>query len=404
MTMPPQPGDPPIRADLRVGFLVYDLKPFIADYIARIARRLPGPVRAYPILEGPVAENLPFSWRPSRLRGQFFSVRLPGSTPEGFLSSINWPAAWACAWESDLILLSGLQGGTALLTTLFATLLGRPVISINQTLPPAWEQRRRWWIRWLKKWLLHRCRLHIVQSPLSRRTLQQIYGIAETQMVDAPFEAGATAFQVHLQRLSAPRESLRHRLGWPNTLPVFLFVGTLLRFKGVLTLIEATAQLQRQGHRLQVICIGERAGQPEEPSREAYQQMAAQAGVAEVLTFPGPCSLSELAARYQAADACLLPTQKDCFPKVLVEAALAGLALVTTSACGAAEALVCDGESGFVIAPDDPVALATAMQRLLDPQLCRQMGAKARARCLAFCDPEQETLGFLQAIQRASQP
>ncbi|WP_130470371.1 glycosyltransferase family 4 protein [Candidatus Magnetaquicoccus inordinatus] len=397
------PEDPPIRTGLRVGFLVYDLKPFIADYVARIALRLPGPVRAYPILDGQVAENLPFTWKPSRLRGLFFSVRVPGFTPEGFLSSVNWQAAWSCAWENDLVLLSGLQGGTALLTTLFATLLHRPVISINQTLPPEWEQRRRWWIRWLKKWLLQRCRLHIVQSPITRLTLRRIYGIADHLMVDAPFEAGATAFDLHLQRLSASRKSLRQALSWPDDLPVFLFVGTLLRFKGVITLIEATAHLHRQGHRLQVICIGERAGQPEEPSRENYQQMAAHAGVADIISFPGPCSLSDLAARYQAADACLLPTQKDCFPKVLVEAALARLALVTTSACGASAALVRDGESGFVIPPNDHLALATAMHRLLDPHLCRQMGENARAICLEFCDHEKETQGFLRAIHRASQ-
>ncbi|MBF0183225.1 MAG: glycosyltransferase family 4 protein [Magnetococcales bacterium] len=399
-----QGDDPPIRPDLRVGFLVYDLKPFIADYLARIALRLPCRLRAYPILHGPVADNLPYSWKPSRLHGHFFSVRKQGATPEGFLFSVNWRAAWSCAWENDVILLSGIQGGSALLTTLFATLLGRAVIGIHQTLPVEWEQRRRWWIRWLKKWLLHRCRLHIVQSPISRKNLQQVYDIAEASMIDAPFEAGATAFQRHLSRHIASRESLRHTLGWPDDLPVFLFVGTLLRFKGVLTLIDATAQLQRNGHRLQVICIGERAGQADEPSREAYQQLAAEQGVGSMILFPGPCTLNELAARYQAADACLLPTQKDCFPKVLVEAALAGLPLVTTSACGAAEALIVEGESGFVIPPDDATALAAAMQRLLDPALCRQMGEQARRIALRFCDPERETQGFLQAIHRASLP
>ncbi len=393
---------PSLRPRPRVGFLVYDLKPFIADYLARIAVRLPGQVRAYPILSGPVAADLPYSHRPSCVQGRFFSVSKRGFTPEGFLSTINWRGAWACAWENDVILLSGIQGGSALAVTLFATLLGRAVISVNQTLPPTWEKRRRWWIRLLKGWILRRCRVHIVQTPTTRKTLTQIYHIAESQMVDAPFEAGATAFQAHLSQLPHDRPALRREWGWHPEECVFLFVGTLLRFKGVFTLIDAAAILQQRGHRFRVLCIGDRAAQPDEWSLPAYRQRVADDGLSAVISFPGPRPLTELVSLYLAADALLLPTQKDCFPKVLVEAALAGLPLVTTDACGAADALVCEGETGLVIPPDDVPALVAAMERLLDPDLRQRMGLRAQQRCQAFCDPEQETEGFLRAIHLAA--
>ncbi|MBF0399298.1 MAG: glycosyltransferase family 4 protein [Magnetococcales bacterium] len=395
-----EPQHPP-RTKPRLGFLLYDLKPFTADYLARIAVRLPGQLRAYPILASPVATDLPYSHRASHIQGRFFSVRGRKATPEGFLSTINWRAAWACAWENEVVVLSGIQGGSALATTLFATLLRRAIISVNQTLPPLWEGRRRWWIRLLKGWILHRCRVHVVQTPTTRQTLAEIYHIPDHRMVDAPFEAGATAFQNDLSRISLPRPALRQALAWPPESCIFLFVGTLLRFKGIFTLIDAAAILHQRGHHFQLLCIGEKAAQAGEWSLQAYQQRAADQGVGQIISFPGPRPLAELAACYLAADALVLPTQKDCFPKVLVEAAIAGLPLVTTDACGAANALVFDGETGFVIPPDDALALATAMEKLLDPELRQQLGSQARQRCLAFCDPERETDGVLQAIQMA---
>ncbi|MEO5339253.1 MAG: glycosyltransferase family 4 protein [Magnetococcus sp. MYC-9] len=396
----PLPGS---RPRPRVGFLVYDLKPFTADYLARIAVRLhPGQLRAYPILSSPVAEDLPYTHRPSHRQGRFFSVRRQGATPEGFLFTTNWRGAWACAWENEVVLLSGIQGGTALVTTLFALLLRRTVISINQTLPPAWEHRRRWWIRLLKGWILHRCRLHVVQTPITRRTLAEVYHIPDARMLDAPFEAGATAFQGYLSRISLSRSALRQALAWSPEECIFLFVGTLLRFKGPFTLIDAATILQRRGHRFRVLCIGEKAAQDGEWDLPSYRRLAADKGVGEVISFPGPRPLAELASCYLAADVLVLPTQKDCFPKVLVEAALAGLPLITTDACGAAEVLVCEGETGFVIPPDDVPALVAAMETLLDPELRQRLGRQARHRCLAFCNPEREAEGFLRAIRLAS--
>ena len=181
----------------------------------------------------------------------------------------------------------------------------------------------------------------------------------------------------------------------------FLFVGTLLRFKGVETIIDACARLQPEPARFRAVFIGPAAGQPGEPSIEAYERLARQKGVDRLAIFLGRRSLAELAAAYLAADALLLPTQRDMWPKVLVEAALAGLPLVTTTACGAAGALVKDGDTGLVIPPDDPAALAEAMRKLLDPDLRQSLGSKAREFVLKFCDPHLEAAGYVRAIKKA---
>jgi D-inositol-3-phosphate glycosyltransferase len=120
------------------------------------------------------------------------------------------------------------------------------------------------------------------------------------------------------------------------------------------------------------------------------------------ISFTGKRSLAELAFAYLAADVLLLPTHKDTWGKVLVEAALAGLPFVTTSACGAAGSLVEDGRTGLVIPPEDPTALAKSMQRLLDPALRRRLGDQARNFVLDFCDPDKEALGYSTAILAAA--
>ena len=390
-----------MRRPLRVGFLTYDLQPFTADCLGRVAAALDdATLKAYPVFERRGPETLPFAYRPSRLRGRFFAVRGAGVTPEGFTSSVNPGAAWAAARESDVLFLFGIQGGTALLAVLFALVSGTALVAVNQTLPPEWEAQRRWWVRLLKGWILRRCRLHVIQTPVSRRTLAAVYGIDPARMVDAPFEAGAARFASLLERVEGAREELRHTYGWDPEMTVFLFVGTLLRFKGLETILDAAAILKGRERNFKVVCVGDVAAQPGEWSLSECQQEAARRGVLVEVIFPGPKPKRALAELCLAADVSLLPTWKDTWGKVLVEGGLAGLALLTTSACGAAGSLVVDGETGFVIPPKDPEALVGAMERLMDPATREQMGAAARQVCLAFSDPEQETAGYVEAVER----
>jgi glycosyltransferase involved in cell wall biosynthesis len=387
---------------VQAGFLSYDLEPFTADCIARVAvecEREGITVKAYPVFSRVAPIGVDFPYRPSRVRGRFFSVNKPGATPDRFTSTINWGAAWACAQQSDVIVLLGIQAGTALAATFFARLLRRPVVSANLTAPPEWERNRVWWVRWLKGAILKRCRVHILQTPVARDTLTQVYGISEASMVAAPFESGARFFQPLIAAVQHDRESLRRAFGWGDE-TVFLFVGTLLQLKGIRTLISATQTLAQTNSGFKVVCIGAEGG-PHEPRIPDYQRAAREANVEALIEFHGGVAPEQLARAYVAADAFVLPTHKDTWGKVLVEAALAGLPLITTTACGAAGTLVQDGQSGFVVAPKDSQTLADAMRRLLDPDTRREVGSKARATALAFCDPEAEVAGFREAILKA---
>jgi glycosyltransferase involved in cell wall biosynthesis len=88
-----------------------------------------------------------------------------------------------------------------------------------------------------------------------------------------------------------------------------------------------------------------------------------------------------------AADLLVLPTRREGLPNVVLEAAAMGVPSVTTTATGAIDS-VADGETGILVPPDDPHALAAAISALLkDPGLRRQMGESARRRVVTMFGP-----------------
>jgi glycosyltransferase involved in cell wall biosynthesis len=85
-------------------------------------------------------------------------------------------------------------------------------------------------------------------------------------------------------------------------------------------------------------------------------------------------------AAYHVMDALVLPTYREGFPTVSLEAAAAGKPVITTTATGAVDSVV-DGTTGLLVPPRDADALATAMARLIgDRQAARDMGARGRCR------------------------
>jgi glycosyltransferase involved in cell wall biosynthesis len=85
----------------------------------------------------------------------------------------------------------------------------------------------------------------------------------------------------------------------------------------------------------------------------------------------------QLKALYHQADVFCLPTRGDCLPMVLSEAGAAGLPLVSTSV-GAIGEIVRNGETGFLVSPDDPGELASVLHRLHDqPEVRGRLGARA---------------------------
>jgi len=154
--------------------------------------------------------------------------------------------------------------------------------------------------------------------------------------------------------------------------PLVGMVGRLSWKKGYEHAIEAARLLAERipGLRFDVVGDGPLRGQLEEQVRNA--------GLAGTVRFLGQRrDVPELMRRF---DCFVLSSVIEGMPNALLEAMALGRPVVTTSAGGSAEVVV-DGESGFVVPPADPAALAAAVERVLrDPVLARSLGERGERR------------------------
>ena len=121
------------------------------------------------------------------------------------------------------------------------------------------------------------------------------------------------------------------------------------------------------------------------PLLTQLQERARELGIAERMTWCGALPFDAVLEALRRADLfCFAPRiaadgDRDGIPNVVAEAMSQGLPVVTARA-GAVEEIVVDGETGLVVPPDDPAALADAMTTLIrDPARRAAMGAAGRA-------------------------
>lgn len=99
-----------------------------------------------------------------------------------------------------------------------------------------------------------------------------------------------------------------------------------------------------------------------------------------------------------ALDIFCLPSREDLSPLVLIEAAAAGLPVVATDV-GAINDIVIDGETGLLVPPNRPDALAAALRRLVDdPELRLRLGAAARRRATQLYDVTRNANALLDKV------
>lgn len=159
-----------------------------------------------------------------------------------------------------------------------------------------------------------------------------------------------------------------------NARPVVGYVGRIRRDKGILELLEAVEILHQRGLSFETRIVGTF----EEP--DLAERVAATPGTSHVAFASNvPTVMAEL-------DVLCLPTWREGFPNVVLEAAAVGRPVVTTTATGAVDSVV-DGKTGLLVPPRDSAALAEALERLLrSPDLRARMGEAGRRRVEAHFD------------------
>jgi len=178
---------------------------------------------------------------------------------------------------------------------------------------------------------------------------------------------------VDLSRFNpSDRAAARTALDLPNDALVLGTVGRLVPVKDHATLLEAVALLKRDGLETTVVISGDG------PLRESICARAEALGIQDQVRLMG--HRTDVEVVMAALDIFVLSSASEGLSNTILEAMATGLPVVATRVGGADE-LVCDGETGILVAPGSPEKMATALVTLLtDEPRRRAMGIAGRHR------------------------
>jgi glycosyltransferase involved in cell wall biosynthesis len=187
----------------------------------------------------------------------------------------------------------------------------------------------------------------------------------------------------HPERWCGMRDSTRIAHGIPPDALVLGFVGRIVRDKGITDLVDSWCRLREEFPRLHLLLVGPL--EPQDPLPEVVNNVLR----SDTRIHLTGCQ-SDPAPLYAAMDVVVLPTYREGFPNVPLEAAAMTLPVVATRIPGCIDAVE-HGVNGTLVPPRDPSALSAAIRAYLErPELRRRHGLAGRERVLR--DFTQETL------------
>ena len=227
--------------------------------------------------------------------------------------------------------------------------------------------------------------LYIIDSPSQRDFLIKERVVSDQKSV--VFGSGSVA-GVDLDRFKFSQKSahdVRESLEIPEAAFVFMYLGRLAKDKGIMDLVSAFSELAREN--VYLLMVGPEEGGLADQITKKYSSVIAN------IRFVGLTSESE---RYlAAADALCLPSYREGFGTVLIEAGAMGLPVIASNIYGINDAVV-DRETGLLHPPKDVKAIVACMELLLSNlSLSSQLGLAARTRVVNEFDAKKISRAWL---------
>jgi glycosyltransferase involved in cell wall biosynthesis len=235
-------------------------------------------------------------------------------------------------------------------------------------------------LRRLDSWTARRCARLVAVSEDTRRAYErQGYPPGRIEVVYNGVEVAS----------GAADGDLRAELGVPDGAPLVGEVARLCEVKGQRELIEALATVPEA----RLVLVGADLEQ-DGAYLARLRREAERLGVRDRVVFAG--QRDDVERILSALDVLVLPSWTEGLPLAVLEAMAHGRPVVATPVGGTPE-LVADGETGVLVPPRDPAALAAALRRLLgDPELRRRMGEAGYRRAAERFSAEATTRRMLE--------
>ena len=283
------------------------------------------------------------------------------------------------------VLLGGVAARFAAVPCVVVAISGLGFIFISQGIK---ARMRRWLAGWLYRLALgHQYLTAIFQNEDDREILFKLSRL--------------TMDKTLLIRGSGVDLSFYYPSPLPEGQPVVVLAARLLADKGVREFVEAARILKNDGNAARFILVGDSdPGNPATISNNQLKQWVSE----EVIEWWG--YRHNIKQIFASATMVVLPSYREGLPKVLIEAAACGRAVITTDVPGCRDAIE-PGITGLLVPVRDSAVLAAAIKRLLDNRLlCAKMGLAGRKLAERSFDvrhvAEQHLRVYNKLIQRVT--
>jgi glycogen(starch) synthase len=177
--------------------------------------------------------------------------------------------------------------------------------------------------------------------------------------------------------------------------PVVVCLGRLVQDKGFDVALDALAHVVQRFPAARLVVAGDG------PEREALSQRAVRLGLQDAVEFAGWVAPEQVCALMNRATVVVVPSRwREAFGLVALEAALMGRPVVATRVGGLPE-VVLDGETGLLVASEQPQEIASAICSLLaNPEYAHELGKRGRGRALDCFSLEGYVNAHLELYER----
>lgn len=249
------------------------------------------------------------------------------------------------------------------------------------------------YISWTDGTLNSEKNINLIQK-LSRKYVirnAKAYIASSSKSKEAQIFYGANPNSVHLSYLTVDIDVYTQNHLVDKKFKI-LYVGRLVKGKGIDLLLNALSQIDREYN---LVIVGD---------GDEFNNLKKQTELLNInnkVEFLGFLQREELKKYYATSNVFMLPTLNDCYGLVILEAMCSGIPIISSKYAEGVFDLVVEGENGFIVDPFDANEISNAILKLMDNNVLANTMGEASKRLSEKFKFEKVAQGFIEAIQEA---
>lgn len=308
-------------------------------------------------------------------KDRFWDVRPASGVREVFLRGLSYrkwhfnPSIFLLPFQKfDLFLVGGYGFPTVVIAIVLLRLFNKNWTMMMDGIAPPRLKTEKWYVNAIQRFFTKGANAYFFNGTAAKVWLKQ-FGIADEKIFDQYLTVDVSYFTENEKASIERRILTRTRYDINKDVVVVMYVGRLVKHKGIRDLIHAIKNLvENKNYDVVALIVGE--GEQRDSLELEAKNLNGH------VVFTGQIPLSDLRLCYYASDIFVLPTHHDPWGLVINEAMACALPVITTDAAGASLDLI--KNNGYVIRSGDVRSLSSAIEALMDAKLRKAFGEESR--------------------------